>query len=357
MKGITFRRGCALERVGIRTYEDLLKADSRSIAHEISTSPARMERWKAHSAVVATQRPQAKRPLPINPARMLILDIEHTSRGSFIWLIGVRIIRDGRTEDHLLWTDKSGPDDQLKNLKHLRSIAEDNRDLPIVTWNGTSSDLRVLREWASGWRVRFRWPHQEIEDHHFDLYRFVRDNVRLPIGRLGPKDVARVFGVPHDVISARVPVTESEKRFPRLMKLSNMQLTPLEKRFGYKMLPEPLEGLKHLGYKRLLTPIDKVAFEDAAINGGGAAESAYKRYLSWARRPAEDRPPWMADLKEALIAKISRSSTKLPDGCMNLRRGRPYCRATPRCTRRTHAQTAVSLEVGDLLHNAGQRLS
>ncbi len=298
VRGVTVRYGMFLERAGIRSYEDLSQGDSLSVAEQIGVSKRCVERWKDQAAVVASQRPRVKEPLPIDPDCMLILDTEHISRWSLIWLIGVRIVRDGRTEDHFLWSDGSA--DQLKNLRHLRSMIEDNRDLPVVTWNGTSSDLRVLQGWAARWGVRFRWPHKEVANRHLDLFRFVRDNVRLPIARLGLKEVARLFGMPHDTVRVRVPVTESEKFSFRYVELSKMRFTPSEKRFGYKLLLTPSKD--RFGLKTLLTPLEKVVFEDVEINSGRVAETVYKRYRDWVSRPEEDRPGWLADIRQGLIS-------------------------------------------------------
>ena len=212
VQGISFRHAVALERFGIFTYEDLLNAVSQTAAQQIGVSRRRLENWRSQAGVVATRRPEVKKALPIDPERMLILDIEHISEswncGATVWLIGVRIVRDGRAEDHILWAET--PSEEWRNLRRLAALFEHNRDLPVVTWNGTSSDLRVLQKSGDRWRavragIPYGWPDGEVANRHVDLFRYVRDDVRLDTARLGLKDVARSFGLSHDPVSVRVP--------------------------------------------------------------------------------------------------------------------------------------------------------
>ena len=203
---ISFRHALDLERAGIGTVEDLVRADPRAISQAARVSEKRGGAWKkASSAAVMGSAVVLRRPevLP-DPANMVALDTEHGMFPRSHWLIGIRVVRHGESADHILWAweDDAG----YKALKRAAKLLQDHRDLPIVTWNGLA-DLERVAGAAEAWAAvgeKIRIDRADVARRHIDMLKVVRGSIALAIPSLRLKEVAQYLGVPADPVRIRL---------------------------------------------------------------------------------------------------------------------------------------------------------
>jgi len=191
--GIGRRYAAELERLGLRSYEDLLSADPDRIAPKLrlrglSVSPQMVAHWGHHARSY-----QAARPVVFGRDRcdfrdMLVLDLEYDRH---IWLIGICAMVRGRREYAFLWADS--PSEERKNILTLFDRLEKAVPMPLVTWSGLSADVAQLRGALE--RLGIRRSSDALFANHLDLFSFMRLNVRLPIPGFGLKDVAEHFRI------------------------------------------------------------------------------------------------------------------------------------------------------------------
>ena len=191
--GIGRQYASELERLGLRSYEDLLSADQDQVAAKLrmrgySVSSQMVAHWSQHA-----QSYQAARPVVFGRDRcdfrnMLVLDLEYDRH---IWLIGICAIVRGRREYAFLWADSRS--EERKNILTLLDRIENAVSMPLVTWSGLSADLPQLRGALE--RLRIQRSGDTLSANHLDLFSFMRLNVRLPIPGFGLKDVAEHFRI------------------------------------------------------------------------------------------------------------------------------------------------------------------
>ncbi len=191
--GIGRRYAAELERLGLRSYEDLLSADPDPIAQDLRrqgfrVSPRMVAGWCQHARSYREARPVIFGEDRLDFQDMLVLDLEYDRH---IWLIGMCTVINGRREYEFLWADSAV--EERKNVLALLDRLEKSAGVPVVTWAGLSADLAQLRKAIE--RLRIRRSCDALLTRHIDLFAFLRSNVRLPIPGFGLKDVAEHFGI------------------------------------------------------------------------------------------------------------------------------------------------------------------
>lgn len=190
VRGLSLRDEAALRRLGVRSYEELAHAEPIATARRLARSPHVVEAWKAHASALIGGRATLKRKLELDPDNMIVLDTESRpgmgSLPGLLWLIGVRIYREGKAEEHLLWADTKI--EERRNLRQLQSLLEENLNLTVATWGGATADIPALTAGFSDRRAK-----ELLTRHHLDLHEFVKTYGVLPTKRLGLKEVASYF--------------------------------------------------------------------------------------------------------------------------------------------------------------------
>lgn len=187
--------GC-LEEIEIRTYNELLAADSSTIVKALRdkkfcVSPAEVDRWKHHALSYATSRPVVFGDILTLDDSFLALDLENDP-GGLIWLVGICLREPRGREYFALWADT--PAEEKSNLTRLAEIAAANPLMPLVTWNGIGADMPQLRYACQ--RAGLGQALDMVESRHLDLFQHARKAVRFPIPQLALDQVARYFAIP-----------------------------------------------------------------------------------------------------------------------------------------------------------------
>jgi predicted RecB family nuclease len=184
-----------LEMIGIRTYDQLLAADSIAVVEKLRerrcyVSLGQVDRWKHHAKSYSASSPVVfGDPLPLD-GRFLALDLEYIP-GELIWLVGVCLVEPGAREYLALWADT--PAQEKRNLRRLAEIVAAKPLLPVVTWNGKGADMPQLRNAAK--RLELGQELDVIESRHLDVFHHVTKAVRFPIPKLGLGEVARYYTI------------------------------------------------------------------------------------------------------------------------------------------------------------------
>jgi predicted RecB family nuclease len=167
---------------------------SKLKAAGISTiNAAAVREWQAHARALIEHRPvwvHEPVPFPV-PVSYFAFDLEYNSDARDVWLIGVRLVSRRGDVTFSCYTDLAG------NLKAFGSLAEmlaRAPRIPIVTWNGISADMPMLRI-AAG-RCGADILVAEIERRHIDLYDWTRRHLRVPSLGLGLKELSVWANIP-----------------------------------------------------------------------------------------------------------------------------------------------------------------
>jgi predicted RecB family nuclease len=191
--GIGRRYAGELERLGLRSYEDLLSADPEQVAQQLRlrgfpVSRRMVDGWRQHARSYGEAQPVIFGEDRLDFRDMLVLDLEYDSH---IWLIGMCTIIGGHREYEFLWADS--PAKERKNILALLDWFKKSAPVPIVTWSGLSADVAQL--WKAIKRLRIRRSCDALDMRHLDLFGYLRSNVRLPIPWFGLKGVAEYFRI------------------------------------------------------------------------------------------------------------------------------------------------------------------
>jgi predicted RecB family nuclease len=207
--GIARHYARVLEDLGVGTWEDLLHSDVPTLTASFrargypTVTATEIWRWRQHARSYALGEPVTFDELPAGGAAELPVDgsfialdleydSEHEEPGSLIWLVGACVV-DGDLQEHLiLWADS--PEDEERNLRALGKLVRDHPTLPVVTWAGDGAEVPQLRAATKCWGIGLDLDF--LLERHIDLFTYARWHVRLPIPRLGLKEVARFFGIP-----------------------------------------------------------------------------------------------------------------------------------------------------------------
>jgi predicted RecB family nuclease len=198
-----------LEDLGVVTWEDLLHCDVRALAASFrargypTVTAMEIWRWRQHARSYALGHPVTFNDLstgdtaafPVGSSFIALdleYDSEHEEPEALIWLVGACVVDGDRQEHLILWADS--PQDEERNLRALGEFVRDHPALPVVTWAGDGAEVPQL--WAAAKRWGIGLDLDSLLERHIDLFAYARRHVRLPIPRLGLKDVARYFGIP-----------------------------------------------------------------------------------------------------------------------------------------------------------------
>jgi predicted RecB family nuclease len=186
-----------LDEFGLATWQSLLGANVDDLATQFSergykaVATAEVRRWQLHAQSYQLGGPVLSAdatPLPV-PGPYIALDLEYDST---VWLIGTCLV-DGEARDYeALWANSAA--EEKANLTRLAELVATHPELPVVTWAGDSADIPNLRKAA----LRHRCPQMfdDLGARHVDAYRWLYQNLRLPITGFTLKEVGKYYGVP-----------------------------------------------------------------------------------------------------------------------------------------------------------------
>ena len=187
-----------LRRNGVATIQDLAAADSVALAGRLrndcpgrAISASRIVGWQHHARAMRDKKPVRFGAITFEHENCIALDLEYElGGGGDIWLIGACVKRNGALETFQVFCHRK---DVLKRgLFRLHELLKENRDLPIITWNGDGADLPQLAAAARTHRIPVM---QTIRKRHVDLLGVSRRSIRLPIPTFELKAVTAYLGV------------------------------------------------------------------------------------------------------------------------------------------------------------------
>ncbi len=184
---IPFRHALDLERAGIGTVEELVRADPSAISRAARVSEKRASAWKreASAAVKGSAVVLRRADVLPDPANMVAFDTEYGKFRTSSWVIGIRVVRHGECEDHILWATYD--DGGRKALKGAAKLLRDHRDLPLVTWNGRPDLERIARA-AESWAAvgtKIGIDRDDVARRHVDMLKVVAEQWRSPSRNCG----------------------------------------------------------------------------------------------------------------------------------------------------------------------------
>jgi len=199
-----------LNRIGIRTYEDLVGADPEAVAWAIKKrirltetgavveqpqpyilSPGEVERWIAHAMSYIHRRPTVCGRGQLPPLeKFLVLDLEWDDVTGSVWLVGACIVAGSRRKYLFLWED-TPREERTRIVKQIVNAAASN--VPVITWSGASAEFTRERSSIRGLDLPSLLA--TLRPHHLDAYQFMARNVRLPSPHMTLKAVARHFRI------------------------------------------------------------------------------------------------------------------------------------------------------------------
>ncbi len=108
--------------------------------------------------------------------RYIALDLEYTPETKDVWLIGARVV-DPENGDvsFSCWSDREG---NAQALTAISDLIEAHPGLAVVTYNGRSADLPMLRGVAE--RFGAERLMTALEERHLDLYHWLTHSLMLP---------------------------------------------------------------------------------------------------------------------------------------------------------------------------------
>lgn len=210
---IARERACHLERIGLRSWEHLLACDPDDVVARLRdrkqfVSSAQVERWQHHARAWKTQAPVFFGDERSVDGHFIALDLEYLQGpDGLVWLIGGCVV-DGEARGRFAFWSDSAREEKLA-LQRLDAILRKHPYAPVVTWNGNGADLPNLRHAAK--RTRVTAALAAVTERHLDVFQYATRNFRLPIPRLGLKEVAEYFGIPR--LSAIRNGLEAEWRY------------------------------------------------------------------------------------------------------------------------------------------------
>jgi len=195
IRGIGRSYANSLEESGIKSYEELIAADSSMIVATLHkrryyVSLAEVEGWKRHAASYSTGRIVVfGQPISLQ-VPFLALDMEYIPETGFIWLIGVCIVRPTGSEYRCYWAEKKA--EEKSNLRSFSELLSSNASIPVVTWSGKSAEVPFLRKAAQ--RIKLNNLMSIMESQHVDLLDHFLKAVRIPKPSFTLDVVADYFG-------------------------------------------------------------------------------------------------------------------------------------------------------------------
>lgn len=194
--GIGYHYAGRLNRIGIRTYEDLVEADPEAVALALKEGQnvvgvATVRRWIAHAMSFIYGGPVVCGEGRLPPLEdFLSLDMEWNEVTGSVWLVGARIETDGHQQYVFLWEDTPRKERTMIVEAILATAAA---NIPVITWSGTGAEFTRKRTSIPG--LDLNQMLAALRPRHVDAYLFMTRNVRLPIPHMTLKHVARHFRI------------------------------------------------------------------------------------------------------------------------------------------------------------------
>src|SRR3989338_9600740 len=196
IKGIGLPYKEALEKIGVKNYDDLLKWDSAVLVekmrqYKVGAGIKTVETWKFHAQAYKRNKPVIFGDEKIDFKDMICIDFETTLFDQIPYLIGLCLCKKGKRHYDFFFAlnDRS----EKKELLEIIKLLKKNKNLKIVTWSGNTAEMVVLKREF----IRLKIPLKELElikSRHFDGYRFVENNMRFPTPKFNMKELCAFFG-------------------------------------------------------------------------------------------------------------------------------------------------------------------
>jgi predicted RecB family nuclease len=192
--GISTVRANALAQLGVTSFATLACADAGEVNRRFEQPRpglANIRRWKAHAEAMTTGTVvRVGSDTFTYPSRFIVLDLEWDPYAE-VWLFGLLIVTDGKEELIQFWADRK--EQRRRAIRNIERILCEHPLHPVMTWNGTIADLPRLNDAARSIGNEMLKP--LLLSRHFDVYRFVDQNLRFPSSKLGLKEVGQHFKV------------------------------------------------------------------------------------------------------------------------------------------------------------------
>lgn len=267
-----------LEAQGVTSYQQLLQRDPDELAAAVrgpgvSIGAPTIRRWQHHARAYASDQPVFFG--PALPAReLIVLDLEYSSTSGEIWLAGLHVLAGDTRKEHAFWADT--PAEELELLHMVAQVAEQHRELPIVTWGGNGADLPKLI--AAACRHGVPKLVDALAERHVDAFLHIAGSFRLPVPTLKVDHLAGYFGAIKT--SAIRDGLEAEMRYAQY---TNSRSSAQRADLRDELTVYNRDDL--LATATVLQAIDRLATETAARMKGGAY-----RVLGAARIPCHRLP-------------------------------------------------------------------
>lgn len=197
--GVGRQRKEILRQLGINTLGDLATSIPEVLASQWSKfspyQPAlyQLVEMKTHAESWLSGKPRVLDATQIpTPSEAIILDLEYSpGEGGSIFLAGMLVSgNEGATSVIQEFSENSL--DERRVLESLIRVLNRYPTYPIVTWAGLSADFPQLQK---AW-LRHSLPRLALDDfkrRHVDLFKRTERGIRLPILKLGLKEVSDYF--------------------------------------------------------------------------------------------------------------------------------------------------------------------
>ena len=199
--GVGRSYGAALRACGVDRWPSLLAADPDVLADKVrfedskcrSVSANLVRRWQAHARALRDDEARwvdLPQEFPI-PTSYIALDLEYIPEYKDVWLIGARVV-DPENGDvsFSCWSDREG---NAQALTRISDLIDAHPGLAVVTYNGRSADLPMLRAVAE--RCGAQMLMTALQERHVDLYHWLMHSLMLPTLDFGLKTISKWAGI------------------------------------------------------------------------------------------------------------------------------------------------------------------
>ncbi|GAF45559.1 ribonuclease H-like domain-containing protein [Rhodococcus wratislaviensis] len=206
VNGIGRKKRAALEAGGITTVGQLTDMTTVDIWEVFATtdlaipSESTLQAWQAHAAVFIENRPRIQ---PGHherlPDQFIALDLEYQSEApATVWLLTAHTVGTGPAHRITVFADDNHQTDLIVTFADF--LAE-HPDLPVLTWNGTSADLKWLEKLIARTNptgLDGQTLMKNLQTRHRDLLQWTRTALSLPIPGRKIKDIAAWLDLEND---------------------------------------------------------------------------------------------------------------------------------------------------------------
>ncbi|QSE86572.1 ribonuclease H-like domain-containing protein [Rhodococcus koreensis] len=203
VNGIGRKKRAALEAGGITTVGRLAEMTTVDACEVFAAtdlaipSESTLQAWQAHAAVFIENRPRVQPGQHERvPDQFIALDLEYQSEApAVVWLLTAQTVGIGTPHRITVFADDNHQADLVVTFADF--LAE-HPDLPVLTWNGTSADLKWLEKLIARTdpaEIDGQAFINNLQTRHMDLLQWTRTALSLPIPGRKIKDIAAWLGV------------------------------------------------------------------------------------------------------------------------------------------------------------------